>query len=454
MSDKTNDNLPPFPKKMKRWRVNVFAATWMSYAGYYFCRKAFGIVKRPLRDQLWPQDGVCMEQLAEGLVETCHTHDYQLAHIWTAFLLAYMLGQFLSAYLGRRVACRRLLLTGMFVSLSANLVFGFLALGDSSVFWLMVSFMIVNGFAQATGWPGNVGLLAKWTRRSERGTLMGIWATCYQLGSILAKLFAALMYGWLGLAWSFWGASIVLLGVWIVFYFWGREQPEDVGLPPMSIFEVEEVEVETEGQKGSKPAASDRTVWLLIIGMGLCYFCFKFLRYALDSWAPMIIEESFDSSTALAGTASTVFDWIGFLGVFVAGIASDRIFKARRMPVIFLMTVGMLVMAAALNSIGTTSFVWFVVLLGGIGFMLMGPDSLLSGTAAMDVGSAKMAVVAAGVINGLGSIGPVVQEEVIGYLKGSAGMGAVFTLLMVIAGLAVLGTAALWYAAKRANVDL
>ena len=29
----------------KRWRVKIFAATWMSYAGFYFCRKAFGIVK-------------------------------------------------------------------------------------------------------------------------------------------------------------------------------------------------------------------------------------------------------------------------------------------------------------------------------------------------------------------------------------------------------------------------
>ena len=407
----------------------------MSYAGYYFCRKAFGIVKKPLGEQL-------------------QITDFELAHIWTAFLFAYMLGQFLSAWLGRRVACRRLLLTGMFVSLCANLVFGFLTLGEKGVYWWMILFMIINGFAQATGWPGNVGLLAKWTRRQERGTLMGVWATCYQLGSILAKLFAAFMFGWLGLAWSFWGASVVLLGVWTLFYFLVKESPEEAGLEPMALFEAVPVSA-SESSAGGKPnQLSDRQVWVIIIGMGICYFCFKFLRYALDSWAPMLIEENFDQSTAMAGTASTIFDWIGFLGVFVAGVASDRLFKAQRTPVIFLMSVGMLIVTISLAIFGVGTFIGFAVCLGLIGFMLMGPDSLLSGTAAMDVSSARMAVIAAGVINGLGSIGPIVQEETIGWLKTNRGMDAVFELLVVIAALAVVGTGILWYASRRMGAKL
>ncbi len=425
---------PPMPPTLKRWRVNVFAATWMSYAGYYFCRKAFGIVKKPLGEQL-------------------ELSDLELAHIWTAFLLAYMVGQFLAAFLGRRVACRRLLLTGMGISLLANFAFGVLMLGDKSGYSLMICFMVVNGFAQATGWPGNVGLLAKWTVHRERGTLMGVWATCYQLGSILAKLFAAFMFSWLGLAWSFWGASIILLIVWLIFYKLGQEQPENVGLPAMSLFEVVDVDSSTD-EKAEQVQRSDRAVWLLIIGMGLCYFCFKFVRYALDSWAPMLIEETFDQSTGMAGTASTVFDWIGFLGVFVAGVASDKLFKAKRAPVIFFMTVGMMLATIAIGSIGMSSFVWFVVLLGLIGFMLMGPDSLLSGTAAMDVGSARMAVVAAGIINGLGSIGPVVQEELIGYLKTNSGMDAVFQLLIGVTVLAVIGTGLLWAATSRMKNSL
>jgi sugar phosphate permease len=438
---------------MRRWRINIFAVTWISYAGYYFCRKTFGIVKRPLRDHLWPEDAACGQQLADGLVESCSMHDLEIAHIWTAFLLAYMCGQFLAAYMGRQVACRRLLLTGMGVSLVANFIFGFLTIGGSANYSLMIVFMVINGLAQATGWPGNVGLLAKWTRRQERGTMMGVWATCYQLGSIFAKLFAGVMFTLFGLAWSFWGASIVLLVIWTLFYFLGKERPEDVGLDPMSLFEVVEVETIDALGKPVEPK-SDRTVMVMIVGMGLCYFCFKFLRYAFDSWAPMIIEESFGTTTAMAATASTVFDWVGFLGVFVAGVASDRLFKSKRMPVIVIMSLGLFIGTIAIGSVGTTSFFWFVVLTGLIGFMLMGPDSLLSGTAAMDVGSAKMAVIAAGVINGLGSIGPVIQEEVIGYLRVTSGMDAVFNLFIAVGGMAVVGTGLLWAMSRKLKINL
>ena len=90
--------------------------------------------------------------------------------------------------------------------------------------------------------------------------------------------------------------------------------------------------------------------------------------------------------------------------------------------------------------VGGTQLWLFVLLLGIIGFMMMGPDSLLSGTAAMDVSSKEKAVVASGIINGLGSIGPVIQELVIGYIKTSPeGQSAVFLLLVVMAATAVIG---------------
>jgi sugar phosphate permease len=50
----------------------------------------------------------------------------------------------------------------------------------------------------------------------------------------------------------------------------------------------------------------------------------------------------------------------------------------------------------------------------------------------MDVGSRRRAAVAAGVINGLGSIGPIVQEPAIGWLKQTQGLEAVFALLVAI----------------------
>jgi OPA family glycerol-3-phosphate transporter-like MFS transporter len=124
----------------------------------------------------------------------------------------------------------------------------------------------------------------------------------------------------------------------------------------------------------------------------------------------------------------------------VAGYWSDRIPGARRTPVIFWMTTGCFVFTCAMWLVGLQSPVMFVVLLGLIGFTAMGPDSLLSGAAAMDVGSRRQAAIAAGVINGLGSIGPILQEPAIGWLKKTQGLDSVFLLLVGIVFLTTVAT--------------
>jgi len=48
--------------------------------------------------------------------------------------------------------------------------------------------------------------------------------------------------------------------------------------------------------------------------------------------------------------------------------------------------------------------------------MLYGPDTLLCGAAAVQVAGEKNAVAVAGLVNGVGSFGPIVQEQVIGLL--------------------------------------
>ena len=420
----------PLSPEFRRWRINIIAATWLSYVGYYFCRKVFGIVK---------------VDLAADYGFT----DPELAHIWTAYLVAYMVGQFISAGVGRRLTCRRLLLTGMGTSLLVTALVGALTRNGHEAFPALMGFMALNGVAQATGWPGNVGLLSKWTRRHERGTLMAIWATCYQIGSILAKHFAAFTLAMAGIAWSFWAASLVFLGIWVFFLLRGKDRPEDAGLPPL----VEEVVFDGDGNEDADRADGSvipqSQVMRVVVSMGLIYFCFKFIRYALDSWGPMILAEQFQLSGPTAGHISTTFDWVGFMGVIFAGVASDRLFGSKRTPVIFMMSVGMLTCTLCLWLFGPSSIWLFAALLGAVGFMLMGPDSLLSGTAAMEVGSKEFAVVASGIINGLGSIGPVVQEEVIGYLKGAYGVDAVLLLLVGIAAVAVVGTFLLWRSSRK-----
>jgi sugar phosphate permease len=407
---------------LRRYRLQLFVATWLSYCGFYLVRKVYAVVKLPLKEHF-------------GL------DDIQVAWPWTIYLVTYMLGQFLAAWLGRRTESRRILAVGMCVAAACNIALGALvdSQAASAFLWMCVT-MAIFGLAQATGWPHNVALFANWTRRSERGTLFAVWGTCYQFGAIFGKGLAGFLLGWLGLAWSFYGSSLVLLAFTVYFVLRARERPESAGLTLADDAEPDAPAPGTVEGRRLRDAKLPRAFVVSVVAMGLIYFGFKFLRYALDSWSALILGEHFGMTASVAAYFSTAFDWVGFLGVLVAGYWSDRIPGSRRTPVIFWMTCGCLVMTTAMWMVGLTSPVFFIVLLGLIGFTAMGPDSLLAGAAAMDVGSRRQAAVAAGVINGLGSIGPILQEPAIGWLKQNKGLDAVFGLLVVIVFLTTVAT--------------
>lgn len=423
---------------MRQYRLQAFVSTWCCYAGFYFCRHAFFVVKGELTEKL----GFSAATLGTlGMV----------------YLVAYAIGEFNSAAVGSRIGARRLLLAGMAVSLGCNVVFGF-----ANNLWTFMAFLALNGLAQATGWSGNVGTMAQWFRRQERGQIMGIWSTCYQIGGIAAKGFAAFMLGWLGWRWSFWGASLVLGGVWFLFYFLQRNKPEDVGLPP-----IEDEPVETRGAKNqaapsaeshlSKPTGFTPQLIVTILMMGAFYFFLKFIRYALWSWAAYFLQLNYHLSKDSAGYYSTMFDILGFLGVLTAGFVSDRVFKGRRTTVALTMMVGLTLATGLMWVVGLRSPTHFAMVLGLIGFMLYGPDSLLTGAGAIDVGSRKYAIAAAGIINGMGSCGAVCQELLIGRLYNKQDpntLGPIFIALIVSAAISTVLVSLLALRARAGKCNL
>jgi sugar phosphate permease len=74
-----------------------------------------------------------------------------------------------------------------------------------------------------------------------------------------------------------------------------------------------------------------------------------------------------------------------------------------------------------------------------IGFTLYGPDALMTGAGAIEVGSRANATLAAGVINGMGQVGAVVQALAIGKLYDKLG-GQLGPIFMLLVGSAVMAT--------------
>lgn len=406
---------PPLSTAQVAWRWRILIASYFAYGGYYLTRKAFTLCKTSLaRDLGWE------------LRDT--------AHIWTAYLVAYMVGMFVNSFVGRRWGPRILLLGGLGLSIVFNVIFGF-----ANSFATFLVFMAFNGLVQASGWPGTVGAVAHWLRPAERGTIMGFWSTNYLFGNMLVKSLGGFLLGAYGWRWSFWGCTVLSFAIWWLVYFWQRNRPEDVGLNPI----VDSTATERRAVEASQADRVTVGQYLelalnpIILAMGASYFCIKFLRYALDSWLPAFLNLQ-GLGVASASYYSQVFDLAGIGGVVLAGWLVDRRFTGNWAAVCALMALGIIagyaaVIAFAHNPVAVA--IWF----GLVGFMLYGPDTLLCGAASVQVAGEKNAVAVAGLVNGMGSVGSIVQEEVIGWLvRGDVEVGMRHTHYLALAMSALL----------------
>ena len=151
------------------------------------------------------------------------------------------------------------------------------------------------------------------------------------------------------------------------------------------------------------------------------------------SWSAYFLANNYHLSGKESATYSILFDLAGVPGVFVTGWLSDRFFKSKRSPIALIMLIGMTIVTGLLVVFGDHSVAVFSVLLAGVGFFLYGPDSLLTGAGAMDVGGRGVALFATATIAIFGALGPIVQEVVIPRLYSSKDLTVVFVILFASA---------------------
>lgn len=396
--------------RTRSWRTRVFVATWVCYVTYYFCRRPFSVAKSSLGKEL-------------GLDAT------QLGDIGAVYLVAYAIGQFAAGVLGQRLGQRTTLLAGMATTAAVSLAFGLAP--SSGLFWIAMG---INGLAQATGWSGNVGIMARWFGHHERGRVMGTWATCFTVGAITSTWFASWTMGLWGWRAAFTCGAVVLVLSMVVTATWSR-LPDRLHVQPIPPGE-EGGEADPAGDLAAAAARPgllglSREAWGAVVLVGGFYFFAKLVRYAIWSWVPFVLERNYQLTGEAAGYYSTAFDLAGIPGVWFTGWMSDRFFGSRRAMPALIMVIAMtgatgLLLACAGAGVGA-----FALLLALVGFSLYGPDALLTGAGAMDIGRGRQATLAAGLISGIGSMGPIVQELVVGRLYDAKGgeLGPVFALL-------------------------
>ncbi|HTB16205.1 MAG TPA: MFS transporter [Bryobacteraceae bacterium] len=387
-----------------RWRFRVFLAAWILYASYYFCRKNFSVVM-PMMARLE------------------HYRTFDLANLVFIFSLAYAGGQFLAGLLADRFGARVVATGGGL--LSAVCTAAMAIPGPHSMLLLL---QIGNGLGQGCGWSSCLKILGAWFMRTERGTVTAWWGTSYILGGFLATVFATFTVTQVflapGLGWrrGFLFPAIVLAAGALFFAWRVRNRPEDAQLPNLPEDPITPSRQATWWETAKNPEV------LILAGM---YFFLKITRYSLLFWLPLYLVQQMQYSEQWAGYTSSLFELVGFSGALIAGYVSDRLMNGRRYPVGAVMLFGLaaaLLMHPVIGRLGPVPMAMSISLLG---ILIYGPDLLMSATASIDAVSPEQAARAAGIVNGVGSLGQLISAYVVAVVVSRFGWDQLFTFFVI-----------------------
>ncbi|MET2983693.1 MFS transporter [Aureibaculum conchae] len=403
-----------FSKEQNYWRKRIFVLTWIAYAGFYFGRKNLSVTWSSMETDL-------------GL----NNSDY--ATIIFIYSLVYTIGQFLNGYFSDTFGPRKIVSIGLFLAAVSNFF-----LGMSFSIGILIFLIAINGYGQSTGWSGLVKNMTPWYRSNERGIVMSWWSTCYVTGGFLATIFATYVafdmdfmseMGWKR---GFFFPSIILLIVAFFYLLFTRNNPRDINIPIIVEDKYQfqsQVTKKSENLKILKILLKNKALWIY----SSCYMILKMTRYAFLFWLPIYLEKSLNYDVNEAGYISSVYELIGFFGVILAGYSSDKFFKSKRFSTVTIMMVGLAIVCLIhpyMVTFGKTGVVLSIAL---IGIATYGPDSLICTAGAMDVGGKKGAGMAAGIINGTGSIGQMFSGFIVVAINEAFGWNNLFYFFVIMA---------------------
>jgi OPA family glycerol-3-phosphate transporter-like MFS transporter len=398
----------------------------IGYAGFYLCRSNLSATLPLISEDL----------LKRGIAPA----DVKSALGWAVTLgtIGYGLGKFAAGPITDLCGGRRTYLIGMSGAVVCTVL---LPLGGSMPVFTLGWF--ANRLIQSLGWPGMIKITSRWFSYSRYGTVVGVISLSFLFGDAVARAFIGRLID-VGLSWRavFWVAGGVLAGLLILNTILIRESPKDLDLPepetnPENLFGAlgENPHPEAAGPLVMTLARSPAFWIVCVLSLG-----FTLLREAFNNWTPTYLVESVGLDKASAAGMSSLFPFFGGLSVILAGYLGDRFGRGGRAVVIL---VGVLLSACALAVLSSTSFegksLEALVLVGAIGFLLIGPYSYLAGAISLDFGGKRGGATASGIIDGVGYLfGSVVAGKFAATLSESQGWQSVFGLLAGVALLTAL----------------
>ena len=372
------------------------------YTSFYTCRYNFAIANKSISDEFGFTKG-------------------QMGTIITTALFAYACGQIINGLLTDRIGGKRAMLIGAAGTVIMNILFGFASFAGMLSLFLLIRGL--DGYLQSFGAPGMVKINAAWFAKTERGRFAGIFGFMINAGRFLINTFGpALLAGFVFLGlwhvpplhwrWLFWiPAGLAVLAA-VTMAFIAKETPQQAGFPPVDEEHIRGDETHASIATVFKAIASNPVIWVV----ALAYGCTGAVRQGIDQWFFRFMQEvhHFDLHDVRFKYLGVLIPFVASAGSLISGYVSDLVFNGRRAPVaagLYFLEAGIILAAAQFTSANTAVF--FLIL---ISFTANATHSLLGTAAAMDIGGARMAGFASGLIDSFQYFGGSLAGLLLGHL--------------------------------------
>ena len=189
-------------------KVLVFVITFLGYASLHALREGWSFSKTELQDDV-------------------HVGKNLLGWVDALYLLSYSVGMAVLGSFIHRVSLKKYIIVGLICSSLSYMLFAFiyaLTKWFNPVF--MVFCMCINGFFQATGWPGLMGIMGNWFEKKKKGALLGVWALNANAGNLIGlNLCNVLSNHGISWVWNFFLTGLLAMLVALLSVFFLKEKP-------------------------------------------------------------------------------------------------------------------------------------------------------------------------------------------------------------------------------------
>ena len=404
------------------YQVWIFAVTFLLYAAVHAVRKTFGTN-------------------ANQVIDLGYTKVF-VSYMNAAFMLSYALGMMFTGALGDRFRPTLVLLIACCSSAAIASAFGLMSpsLTSEGMWYLYVTFWVLNGLSQSCVWPTEVKLMSNWFGGGHSGSIYGIWSANGSVGNILGIGFSSMCAaiwgkGASGVTWSFVIPALFLV-LMAVLTFLSPDTRAKAGLPDAEeqpVAAAADEETATPAAPNSQEKISFWAAWMLpgVIRYGLCYACIKAVNYVIFYWlTPFLENEGHSSNVSYTITVLNDVGWI--FGGLVCGFGSDRM--GTRAPFVGLFIL-LSVVPTALIIPCVKNVAALAVMVTLNGFLAGGAGNVVSSAVCADIGknekvkgSADVTGQVAGIVDGIGALGAAATQLAIGYIPNSSWGGVFYGL--------------------------